>query len=65
MNALCSLGHEAKEGSVMAGTELKYGRGYKIVQSVILVSFLFLYISSYFILFSLFFCFRDCVILVL
>ena len=39
----------------MAGTELKYGRGYKIVQSVILASFLFHCISSYSVLFSLFF----------
>ena len=41
----------------MAGTELKYGRGYKIVQSVILASFLFHCISSYSVLFSLFFLF--------
>ena len=39
----------------MAGTELKYGRGYKIVQSVILGSFPFHCISSYSVLFSLFF----------
>lgn len=47
----------------MPRTELKYGRGYKIVQSVILASLLFHCISSFSILFSLFFCFGDCVIL--